>query len=530
MLRPTLGGRGEDRVGKIAEDLQAEQWTPMMVEQHESGGAPRVFISYAHETTEHKNWVKTLAADLRKGGIDALLDAWKVLIGGDFTLFMDEIRTCDRVLLVCTPAYARKSNEGEGGVGYERSVITAELAMKIVTTKFVCVLRSGESEDAIPTFAASRRYIDFRQDSEYDVCLEELLRDLHKSPVEPEPPIGPNPFMESKQFSGEVASAKVERSSLESSTDPEEMFTKAEVLLLQGNMLGWKRLVRSTRHDVQPRLNRWRQEIENKNETEDEWRDSSVKGVEVCEPLLVLALSAVDSEIDSIRNQYALIDDFVSIEDWRPSGRTVVVSMPYALAYVYHHVLGAFLVESNKHRDAIRLLSTPGRIPNRTETCKLWQNHGLMGCIDSLGGSGLESWNFLCGFYDSKPWTHHFFPTRKSFLESLRAYTMLASMTELCSWLGDGGAPDDLQKTMLLAVPPMFAIRGEYGSYLPEIVSKAIPDRSTLVSLADSGGTDVERVYQAWPGWFRQWVTRIQQTDWHLGHRPGLKPPPLPGT
>lgn len=115
-----------------------------MDRKDEIKSAPKVFVSYAHETPEHKNWVKSLAINLRSGGIDALLDEWQVDLGEDFTLFMDKIRECDRVLLICTPAYARKSDEGEGGVGYERSVITAELAKKIATAKFVCILRAGE--------------------------------------------------------------------------------------------------------------------------------------------------------------------------------------------------------------------------------------------------------------------------------------------------------------------------------------------------------------------------------------------------
>lgn len=121
---------------------------------------PIVFVSYTHESPEHKNWVKTLSADLRRNGVNALLDQWKVPLGGEFTQFMDSIRTCDRVLLICTLVYARKANEGEGGVGYERSVITAELAKKIDTSKFVCILRDGESDDAIPTFTGARRYGD----------------------------------------------------------------------------------------------------------------------------------------------------------------------------------------------------------------------------------------------------------------------------------------------------------------------------------------------------------------------------------
>ncbi len=161
----------------------------------EAQAPPRVFISYAHESAAHKDWVKSLVKDMRARGVDALLDEWKVPIGGDFTLFMDSMRTCDRALLICTPTYARKANEGTGGVGYERAIITAELAKTITTAAFICVLRSGRPEEAIPTFARTRRYVDFRDDAEYVLRFEELLRELHGAPREPEPPIGPNPFV-----------------------------------------------------------------------------------------------------------------------------------------------------------------------------------------------------------------------------------------------------------------------------------------------------------------------------------------------
>ena len=76
---------------------------------------PRVFVSYAHETAAHNDWVKSLVKDLRGRGVDAIFDEYRVPLGGDFTLFMDSMRTCNRVLLLCTPTYARKANEGSGG-------------------------------------------------------------------------------------------------------------------------------------------------------------------------------------------------------------------------------------------------------------------------------------------------------------------------------------------------------------------------------------------------------------------------------
>lgn len=158
---------------------------------------PRVFISYTHENPSHKEWVRKLAHDLRSNGVDAILDQWECKLGSELTLFMEKgIERADRVLLVCTPIYKKKANLGKGGVGYERLVVTSEIAKNIETRKFISVLRLGTLSSSVPTFSKTRLYIDFREDSNYQINLEELLRDIHLKPASPKPPLGPNPFQE----------------------------------------------------------------------------------------------------------------------------------------------------------------------------------------------------------------------------------------------------------------------------------------------------------------------------------------------
>jgi len=62
-------------------------------------------------------------------------------------------------------------------------VVTGELAQELDTTKFVCVLRAGSKEESVPAFAQTRIYVDFRDDAEYEVRLEDLLRDIHNAPI-----------------------------------------------------------------------------------------------------------------------------------------------------------------------------------------------------------------------------------------------------------------------------------------------------------------------------------------------------------
>ncbi|MEQ1721212.1 MAG: toll/interleukin-1 receptor domain-containing protein [Nitrosomonas sp.] len=156
---------------------------------------PRVFISYSHDTPAHKNWVLKLATDLRAAGVDAFLDQWDLVPGQDVVAFMhDGIANSDRVILVCTETYVKKSEDGLGGVGYERLIVTAEVVAAIETKKFVPVVRSNSLDSKTPKHIGSRLYIDFTDDSIYTTSLESLCRELLGAPANPKPPLGENPF------------------------------------------------------------------------------------------------------------------------------------------------------------------------------------------------------------------------------------------------------------------------------------------------------------------------------------------------
>jgi hypothetical protein len=157
--------------------------------------APKVFISYSHDSDAHKAWVLKLAGDLRGLGIDVMLDHWDLVPGQDISLFMQKgISGADRVLLVCTDIYVNKAEHGTGGVGYERLIVTSEVVQSIDTIKFVPVIRDNTAMRVVPNFLGPRRYIDFRKSEEYEASLTELARDIHGAPAVTKPPLGPNPF------------------------------------------------------------------------------------------------------------------------------------------------------------------------------------------------------------------------------------------------------------------------------------------------------------------------------------------------
>jgi TIR domain len=157
--------------------------------------APSVFISYSHDSPEHKAWVLRLATDLRERGVDATLDQWELAPGQDVAAFAQRgILEADRVVLVCSDAYVTKAETGTGGVGFERLIVTGEVVQSIDTRKFIPIVRNNVGGVRVPRFLGSRFYIDFSDDPNYEAKREELLRELLGAPLLVKPPLGTNPF------------------------------------------------------------------------------------------------------------------------------------------------------------------------------------------------------------------------------------------------------------------------------------------------------------------------------------------------
>lgn len=159
--------------------------------------APRTFISYSWDSTEHREWVRAFASDLRKNGVDVILDQWHLHHGDDKTLFMEtSVTESEFVLVVCTPQYAEKANKRVGGAGYEAMIITGQLADRTDLKKFIPVLRSGEwGSSAVPAWLKTKVGADMRGNPYPESQFRGLLRTLHRS-HDTAPPLGGKPLFD----------------------------------------------------------------------------------------------------------------------------------------------------------------------------------------------------------------------------------------------------------------------------------------------------------------------------------------------
>lgn len=139
----------------------------------------KVFVAYSHDSDKHKKWVKDFSSELRSYGINIILDQWDLNFGEDVTLFIESnIKDSEKVLIVCTNQYIKKANRAEGGVGYERMIITRELIQNAGTNKFIPVIRQSSGKELMPDFMGVRFYADFRDDSKFEVEVEKLANQL----------------------------------------------------------------------------------------------------------------------------------------------------------------------------------------------------------------------------------------------------------------------------------------------------------------------------------------------------------------
>lgn len=154
----------------------------------------RVFISYAWINDEHKSWVLKLATNLRRHGVDVILDQWDIRLGNDLAFFMEQGLSSSRfVLCVCSEKYCEKANNGIGGTGYEKRIIAYEMINAGNKPFVIPIIKDNHNAAKVPTFLSGLKYVDFDSRDYYD-CYKELLERIYDEDLKKKPALGVSPF------------------------------------------------------------------------------------------------------------------------------------------------------------------------------------------------------------------------------------------------------------------------------------------------------------------------------------------------
>lgn len=158
----------------------------------------KVFISYSWTTTDHEEWVLSLAKRLVSDGIDVVLDKWDLKEGHDLYNFMESMvksPDIDKVLIILDKKYTEKSDSRKGGVGTETQIISPQIYEDVAQEKFIPIVRerNDEGKPYMPTYLASRLYIDLSNDDQFEENYEILIRNIYGRPSFSKPKLGKAP-------------------------------------------------------------------------------------------------------------------------------------------------------------------------------------------------------------------------------------------------------------------------------------------------------------------------------------------------
>lgn len=396
--------------------------------------SPKVFISYSHDSPEHRRWVLELGTKLVQNGVDVILDQWDLTPGDNFTQFMEAgVRDRDWVLVICTDNYVRKANDREGGVGYEVQIVTAQLVKNLGINKFIPIIRHASAQEKMPTFLGGRVYIDFTDDSQFNEKFNDLLRKLYGVPIEEKPPLGEKPsFAKQKVLPAQGTDARLPEipEQVESAS---EAYSAAVEIVRTGDEFGWRHLVKGIKPNVFNSLVQWQQNESDKQRPESKEQREQVAdtAVEIISPLISVALAGVESGREQFRDQRSIFDDLLNIAGWNSNGGWGAI--PRALGYVYHSLHGSLSLNTSQLDLALSLART--KIPALYTTAHLhvWEEGELMGWANLFGPSCIKNWNYLAKACDRWKWLVPIFGDELEYQTSLVAYYIALDIHELAS-------------------------------------------------------------------------------------------------
>ena len=361
---------------------------------------PKVFISYSHDSSEHKQWVLELGIKLRHNGVDVVLDRWDLTPGDNFTQFMETgVRDRDWVLVICTGNYVRKANDRKGGVGYEVQIVTAQLVENLGIDKFIPIIRHASGQEKMPTFLGGRVYIDFTDDSQFNEKFNDLLRKLYGVPIEEKPPLGEKPsFAKQKVLPAEGTDARLPEIPEQVESASDAYYTAVE-MTRTGDEIGWRQLIKQIKPSAFNLLIQRRQEGIAGKPPKDKERAVD-EAIDIISPLISVALAGVESKKEQFRDQRSTLYDLLNIVGEKGGGPVVWVHIKFALGYVYHSLHGALSLFTYQLDLALSLARVNISDLYPKGHLHVWEKHDLMGWSASLGDRCIESWQYLSTAYE----------------------------------------------------------------------------------------------------------------------------------
>lgn len=486
---------------------------------------PLVFLSYSHDSKDHKQWVASLAQQLIGNGVRVLFDQWDLDPGDDVPKFMERgVAAADRVLMVCTEEYVRKADDGKGGVGYEAMIVTGELVQDLGTKKFIPIVRQDGGEKVVPRCVSTRLYIDLSEGNQSEEEFEKLLRELHQAPKVAKPPLGKNPFA-GESFAGATTIAK--RAALEADfgeilADPARTYHSALQIIRDDDALAWRKFLRAAEAHSVAALKQWKASSGDRPPIFDEKAPESFlahaeQGTAAYAPFLSCLLAAAESGVPGFADQTGWIDAILDPDGWERSGSIYWVDFPDALLFVTQALVGGMLMEVGQGESALRIgTAKVGNKYRNNEKKPIFCRTNITGWPEALTRHCTRAWAFLGRIIDSWTWLHEIFGSPSKCRSAITGYYLLLNFLNFVKLSKDGRIEKN-ELEWAVTVPLMFS---RWGSEVCDSGYDLLLQQRDLLRqiLAANGLKEDARFREHWTVWIAEngrWLGSVMQHHWH---------------
>jgi hypothetical protein len=493
--------------------------------------APTVFLSYSHDSKEHKSWVASVARRLGDNGVNVLFDQWDLGPGDDVPKFMEQaVANADRVLMVCSEAYVRKADDGKGGVGYEAMVVTGELVRDLGTNKFIPIVRQTTSPAPLPRCVSTRFYVDLSEGANTDENFELLLREIHNAPKLLKPALGPNPFA-AGTFKGAVTQAAHDNRRLEfaeSLATPAMAYERALDIIRADDRVAWRKLLLAASERGAEAMKRWRMEqpeIPAIANTDCSARFAHVlAGVESYAPFIACLVAAAETGKEGYADQLGWVESILEPAGYDRSGTVYHATFPQMTFFVAQALVGEMLMLSGAGEAAYQLATTKIVDQFRShEALPLFSMTRCNGWPDPLEHHCTIAWKFLDSLVSSWEWLKRAFGSEREWRVGISAYYQMLSFLNFMK-LAKVGELDAAQKEtgrfpvsapLCFCVWPADVVGAGYKSFL-----KQAPILRRVLEANQLAQPDFDFAWNQWMKVAGNWLGQVYMSIWPEMHVP----------
>lgn len=141
----------------------------------------KIFISYSWDSESHKEWALKLSNQLEEYfELHITFDQYDLDSFEDKNHFMEKgVFENDIIIMLVTTQYVKKANKRLGGVGIETKMSSArhwEESLSQGKSNIIPVLCEGTE---LPNYLKEKFYIDFREESKYEVSFVDLIKHIN---------------------------------------------------------------------------------------------------------------------------------------------------------------------------------------------------------------------------------------------------------------------------------------------------------------------------------------------------------------